>query len=317
MNHLKRLLFVIIVVILSNSTLFCQKLTRSQYIELFKEFAIKEMTDYGIPASITLAQACLESADGNSRLAKEGNNHFGIKCSNWAGDTLQHHDDKRSECFRKYKSASESFVDHSLFLASKERYSSLFKLEKTDYKSWAYGLKAAGYATNPQYAEQLIKIIEDFSLYQFDNPDSEKKNAKITSQYEEKTVIDSLKSYETGKNYDFTVTRTIQKVNKVKYIISGISDSYEELAKEFNLFTKEILSFNDLIQESELKPGTLVFIEKKKKKNYGNEKIYIVTNNDTYYSISQKFGIRLKYLLKINSLHEGDEAKEGKTIKLK
>ncbi len=317
MNYFKRVPLVIFVILINNSVLLCQKLTRAQYIEQFKEFAIKEMKEFGIPASITLAQACLESADGNSRLAILGNNHFGIKCSNWSGDTLLHHDDKKSECFRKYKSASESFVDHSLFLATKDRYSGLFKLDKADYKSWAFGLKSAGYATNPQYAEQLIKIIEDFSLYQYDKEN----NSDITdNKYSDQIATvykDTTKSIKEDKSYDFSIARTVLSINKTKYIIAGGNDSYEDLAREFGLFKKEILNFNDLKEEEAISPGTIVYIEKKRKKNYGKEKFYVLEENDTYYSVSQKFGIRLKYLLKLNSLDENSASKEGKNIKLK
>ena len=124
---------------------------------------------YGIPASITLAQGILESDCGNSRLAVEGNNHFGIKCHEWTGSSILNDDDLKGECFRKYKHAEESFIDHSLFLSQRSRYAPLFNLKITDYKGWAYGLKQAGYATNPQYANLLIKIIEDNQLYKFDS----------------------------------------------------------------------------------------------------------------------------------------------------
>ncbi|MDR0206384.1 MAG: glucosaminidase domain-containing protein [Bacteroidales bacterium] len=135
------------------------------YIETYKEIAIKKMAEYNIPASITLAQGIFESACGTSRLAIEANNHFGIKChKEWKGEFIKHDDDELQECFRKYKEPEESYNDHSLFLTSRPRYSNLFKLDAMDYKSWAQGLKAAGYATNPQYAERLISLIERFDL---------------------------------------------------------------------------------------------------------------------------------------------------------
>ncbi len=148
--------------------MFAQKNTRQQYIDKFKDVAIKQMLVSKIPASIILAQACLESGDGNSRLAKEGNNHFGIKCHNWTGPTINQDDDEKGECFRKYDSPEDSFRDHSIFLTTRDRYKFLFSLDDKDYKAWAYGLKKAGYATNPKYPELLIKIIEDFSLFQYD-----------------------------------------------------------------------------------------------------------------------------------------------------
>lgn len=145
-------------------------LTRAQYIEMYAPMAVESQLLYGIPASITLAQGCLESANGNSRLAREANNHFGIKCGGtWDGPSLAHDDDAPQECFRKYDSVVESYVDHALFLSERERYSALFELDPKDYKGWARGLKAAGYATNPAYAELLIRIIEENNLQRFDN----------------------------------------------------------------------------------------------------------------------------------------------------
>ena len=147
-----------------------QKLTRAQYIEKYAPMAVESQLLYGIPASITLAQGCLESANGNSRLAREANNHFGIKCGgSWDGPSLAHDDDAPQECFRSYSSVAESFVDHALFLSERERYRSLFDLDPKDYKGWARGLKAAGYATNPAYADLLIRIIEENNLQRFDN----------------------------------------------------------------------------------------------------------------------------------------------------
>lgn len=145
------------------------RLTREEYIQKYKSLAVEEMEVYGIPASITMAQALLESDNGNGRLAREGNNHFGIKCkSTWTGATISHDDDAKGECFRKYPSVEASFNDHSEFLDKSARYQDLFKLDPMDYKGWAYGLKQAGYATNPAYAELLIKIIEDNQLYHLD-----------------------------------------------------------------------------------------------------------------------------------------------------
>ena len=147
-----------------------QTLTRAQYIEQYAPMAVESQLLYGIPASITLAQGCLESGNGNSRLAREANNHFGIKCGGtWDGPSLRHDDDAPQECFRSYNSVAESYVDHALFLSERERYRSLFDLDPKDYKGWARGLKAAGYATNPAYADLLIRIIEENNLQRFDN----------------------------------------------------------------------------------------------------------------------------------------------------
>jgi hypothetical protein len=196
--------------------LFSQNISRGEYIERYKGEAIIQMKKYNIPASITLAQAILESADGNSELAKKSNNHFGIKChSNWGGEKAFHDDDESDECFRAYKNVEESFEDHSKFLL-KERYSDLFKLNIDDYKSWAKGLKKAGYATNPAYAKQLIRIIEDNNLSQFDKE------------------IDSEKSiyggFSLGWEDVITQSYMVIKEDKKYYLSSRISSSFEDLS---------------------------------------------------------------------------------------
>jgi flagellum-specific peptidoglycan hydrolase FlgJ len=144
--------------------------TPEQYIALYKNDAIKEMKEYGVPASITLAQGMLESSNGNSALAVKANNHFGIKChSDWTGDTYHMDDDEKNECFRKYPNVLDSYRDHSKFLKERSRYAALFTLKITDYKGWAEGLKAAGYATNPKYPQLLVNLIERYQLYIYDS----------------------------------------------------------------------------------------------------------------------------------------------------
>jgi LysM repeat protein len=316
MNYLLRIIIIALSLAMSSSLSFAQKITRQEYIEKFKDLAIKEMADFRIPASIILAQGCLESADGNSRLATEANNHFGIKCSNWTGDTIQQHDDRRNECFRKYKNVEQSYTDHSLFLVSRDRYARLFKLDITDYKAWATGLQETGYATNPRYAEQLIKIIEDYSLFRFDGKE-DKTYKNIILPDAVKVNDQDKKSDSLNAGYSFTLDRSILKNNKVKYIISSEQDSYESLAKEFGLFKRELLSFNDIRSEDVLKPGTILYIEKKKRKYGGAESIYVIAGEKSYREIAQKYGIRLKNLLKMNSLKESDTPVQGKSVKLK
>lgn len=166
MKNLK-VVFVAVVLILSNIAK-AQRISIEEYINLYKEIAMEEMKRTGVPASITLAQGILETENGNSELVKKSNNHFGIKCKeDWKGPTVSHTDDAPWECFRKYESAEESYRDHSNFLRTRKYYASLFDIDPTDYKAWAFGLKKAGYATNPQYAQQLIKYIETYNLQQY------------------------------------------------------------------------------------------------------------------------------------------------------
>lgn len=345
--------------LLSANFIVAQTITRKQYIEQYKDIAIRQMKSYGIPASIILAQGCLESGNGNSRLAVKANNHFGIKCHNWTGKRLYHDDDKRGECFRKYNNSEDSYKDHSEFLRNGKRYQSLFDLNKTDYKMWAHGLKAAGYATNPQYAKLLIDIIEKDELYKYDTnwaskeiqySDKKAKRAYKKQLREERraqknavknntgamsavvpiiaatplaaaaqgAVIEDIENLTPLKNsnlYRYSMDRQIYQENSVPYIISTHGDSYQTLAKEYNLFTKELLGFNDVQKEVPIKEGTIIYIKRKKKE--GNKKTHVVTTGETMYQISQKNGIRLQSLYNINNMKYGTQAEDGKILNLK
>jgi flagellum-specific peptidoglycan hydrolase FlgJ len=176
------------------------------YIAFFKAVAIHEMKLYGIPASITLAQGILESGSGKGRLARQANNHFGIKCHDWTGPRIYHDDDRAQECFRKYNDPSQSYRDHSLFLAKRKRYADLFKHKITDYKAWARGLKRAGYATDPQYPKKLISLIERYKLYRYDIFDKKKKNKKERDRtFQTHRVQKGDTLYSIAKRYNTTV----------------------------------------------------------------------------------------------------------------
>lgn len=170
MVGVRKIVLAVIMAMLCLGVQAQQTITRAEYIEQYAPLAVEQQMLYGIPASITLAQGLLESANGNSRLAREANNHFGIKCGSlWDGESIRHDDDAAQECFRAYSSVEESYIDHSLILLERKWYRPLFDLDPKDYKAWAHGLKKAGYATNPLYAELLIKIIEDNQLHKYDN----------------------------------------------------------------------------------------------------------------------------------------------------
>ena len=275
--------------ILSNSV-FGQEISRKEYIEKYSSLAVKQMHQYKIPASITLAQGILESNNGNSRLAVKANNHFGIKCHGWEGKKIFADDDKKNECFRNYKNVLESFVDHSLFLNKYSRYEFLFDYKITDYKSWAKGLKKAGYATNSKYPELLIKIIEENKLYQFDR---EKIDKNLIS----------------GKRNIY------MHPNKIKYVISQNQETYEKIAKSLNIKLKQILKYNDDKKLSVLKVGTKVFIQPKR--NRSKQRTHVVKKGEDLRSISQTYGIKMKSFKKRNELILKNGLNNGDKLRLR
>ena len=257
------------------SEIFSQNLTRKQYIIKYSALAVKQMRQYKIPASITLAQGILESNNGNSKLAVKANNHFGIKCHGWEGKKIFEDDDKKNECFRKYKSPLESFKDHSLFLNKYSRYAFLFYYKITDYKSWARGLKKAGYATNKKYPELLINIIEDNKLNVFDDKDVE---------------IEFISE----------IRNIYMHPNRIKYVKSENQDTYMTIAKDLKLKLWQLQKYNDSKETNILTEGTIVFIQPKRKK--GKVKVHKYNKNESLISISQFYGVKLKSLKKRNDL---------------
>ena len=261
------------------------------YIKQYRDLAVEEMKKYRIPASITLAQGLLESGAGQSTLARKSNNHFGIKCgSDWRGKTVSHDDDARGECFRAYKHPKQSYEDHSKFLANRPRYASLFKLEITDYKGWARGLKKAGYATNPRYAEQLIGIIELYDLHKYDRKGG-------------------LKWMKENPNPHQTYI-----ANGLVYIVVRAGDSWKSISKELDISQKKLRKYNDLYKGYALQVGDILYLEKKNRKADKEHIVHVLRAGESMYSISQKYGIRLKNLYKLNKMDEDDPAPEVGTI---
>lgn len=285
------------------------------YINMYSDLAIKQQKEYGIPASITLAQALLESGAGNSPFARESNNHFGIKCNDWTGEKIYHDDDAQGECFRKYSHVEESFVDHSLFLKNRNRYAFLFDLSPTDYESWAFGLKKAGYATDPTYGYKLIGIIENYELHQFDLG----KTASFASNKSSNSDLKSTHKFTGGfmgaivaaANHD------LYKVNGVKFVNSISGDNFAIIADEFNLSVKRLLAYNDLANETQLVPGTRVFIAKKKNRAPKECTVHRVLPGESMRSISQDYGVKVAKLYKINQLDFSQSVKIGQTLKLR
>jgi len=286
----------------------------TDYINQYCELAIREMKRTGIPASITLAQGMLESQNGNSSLAVEANNHFGIKCHNdWSGDTMNLDDDAKNECFRKYDNVEESFVDHSNFLRTRERYAFLFELKTTDYKGWAHGLKKAGYATNPNYAPQLIKLIEDNNLSRFDE---EVDGAALT-------VDDDFGGKTTTKkgNDNFVIhlkqVHAVEYNNGVRYIEVRQSDTFEGLSREFGMKDWELYRYNDLPSNANIKSYKYLYIQPKRNKAHPDHQTHVVKEGETLNYIAQKYGVKSRRILKMNNLTSEKEIKKGMELNLR
>lgn len=292
---------------------YAQSGDRKAYIKTYRDIAVQEMDRSGIPASIKLAQGILESGSGASTLSRKANNHFGIKCgSKWNGATYYHKDDDYDRqgnliksCFRKYKSALESYIAHTDFLMGGQRYAFLFNYPKTDYKNWAKGLKKAGYATNPKYADLLISIIKDSELHKFD---------KMTSEilvYEPETPTPSSTQPEKVTDRRQTVN------NQAKIIVVTEGDTYTQLSEIFNISMKRLLKYNDLATEQPLQNGDFVYIQPKRKKYRYKKDFHIVKADDTMYGLSQKYGIKLKHIYKRNRMQQGTEPAVGERIYLR
>ena len=287
----KWLLFLLVVV--ACLEIHAQKRNKQyeDYIKKYRELAVKEMKKYHIPASITLAQGLLESGAGQSELARKSNNHFGIKCgSDWRGKSVRYDDDARNECFRAYKHPEQSYEDHSKFLVSRPRYAGLFKLKITDYKGWAKGLKKAGYATNPRYAEQLIGIIELYDLH----------------KYDKKGGLKWMKE-NPNPHQPFIA-------NGLVYIVVRAGDSWKSISKEFDISQKKLRKYNDLYKGYVLQSGDILYLEKKNRRAPKDHIVHVLRAGESMYSISQKYGIRLKNLYKLNKMDADASAPEAGTI---
>lgn len=266
-----------------------------EYIRKYNKLAVDEMKRYHIPASITLAQGLLESGAGRSTLARKSNNHFGIKCGgDWTGRTVRHTDDAPNECFRAYKHVKDSYEDHSKFLRNRSRYAALFKLKITDYKGWAHGLKKAGYATDPQYAYRLIDIIELYDLHKYDT----------------KSGIKWMK--------EFPNPHQPYLANDLLYVVARQGDTFKKIGKEFDISSRKIRKYNDLYKGYVIKPGDIIYLDKKHRRADKEHIVHVVKPGDSMYSISQKYGIRLKNLYKMNRMRPEDPSpKVGDILRLR
>ncbi|MFT3886464.1 MAG: glucosaminidase domain-containing protein [Flavobacteriales bacterium] len=288
-----------------------------EYIALWKEVAVKKMTEHGIPASITLAQGLLESRNGNSVLATEGNNHFGIKCTpDWTGGKIYHDDDRKDDCFRKYKEASQSFEDHSKFL-QRPRYAELFELKTTDYKGWAKGLKKCGYATDPHYPQKLIDLIERYELYKLDEGrdvafarnDKQKEAAKPTAHKPARAGNADVITIGAGREIEKFKGRT-------KFVRAKKGDSIRKVAEDIEQMPGLVAGWNDLPKDAQLEEGQVIYVQPKRNKSNDPE-VHVAEQGETLWGVSQRYGVKLKKLAKYNDMGIADPLKPGQKVWLR
>lgn len=297
--------------------------TPEEYIAQWKEVAVKKMKEHGIPASITLAQGLLESGNGNSKLAREGNNHFGIKCTpDWTGGRTYHDDDKKDDCFRKYKDAAQSYEDHAKFL-QRPRYAGLFELKPTDYKGWAKGLKQAGYATDPAYPQKLIALIERYELYNLDKGiDVAYKPSKPTSNKPASTGNSAKRPGRKATNASdevitFGAGRTVEQFEgRIKYVVAKEGDDLRKLAQDLEMTHGMIARWNDMDKNAKLEAGQRIYIQPKRNAAK-SASAHTVQAGETLWDISQAYGVKLSKLAKYNGLSENATLKAGQRIVLR
>jgi len=318
-----KLFLAILIALASNHNIFAQSTeTIKNYIATYKEIAMQEMQRTGVPAAITLAQGIHETSAGTSDLVVKSNNHFGIKCkSEWTGAAVYHDDDAKGECFRKYDDPFQSYRDHSDFLKNRPYYASLFQLDPTDYKAWAYGLKKAGYATNPKYAQILIKLIEDYNLEEYSlmalNNKSDQKELlyasnSVKSESSENAKAEPLietvmvqKSYPTG----------VFKINETNVVFVTKGSSFLAVADKNNIALSRLFEFNDMKPVDIAEKDQLIYLQRKRK--IGSNEFHTVMPGETVYDIAQQEGIRIENLLEYNLLKQNMQPKAGEKLNLK
>lgn len=290
-----------------------------EYVDKFKDIAMLEMIRTGVPASITLAQGIHETGAGRSVLVIKSNNHFGIKCkSEWKGESVSHDDDARGECFRKYESPLDSYRDHSDFLRNRSHYASLFNLDPTDYEGWAYGLKKAGYATNPKYPQILIKLIRDYNLQDYTLIALGKKQPENGVVFANTTVENKEPAVEPvadvpAKEYNYP--SGVFKINETKVIFIPKGTSYLAIANEHRISLPRLFEFNDMMPEEAATRSHLLYLQRKRKT--GDNEFHVVEAGQTLHDIAQQQGIRLESLLHYNLLKEHMQPAVGEKLYLR
>jgi hypothetical protein len=294
--------------------------TIKAYIAKYKDLAVAEMQRTGVPASITLAQGIHETGAGTSQLVLASNNHFGIKCkSEWKGESVSHDDDAKGECFRKYSDPADSYRDHSDFLKNRPFYASLFNLDPLDYEAWAYGLKKAGYATNPKYPQILIKLIRDYNLQDYSLVALNKKSSGATTWTSSSLKTES----EANAKAELPVEKALVKkqypsgifqINDTKVIYVEKGTSFLRLADEFNISLSRLFEFNEMKPQDIASDDLLIFLQRKRKT--GANAFHVVAPGETVADIAQTEGIRKESLLEYNHLSDGMQPAAGEKLYL-
>lgn len=327
---MQRLVYLLIA-LLSFTAGYAQTITIEEYVNTYKEIAIKEMIRTGVPASITLAQGIVETESGNSKLVKKSNNHFGIKCKEtWTGPSVSHDDDAPGECFRKYENPEQSYVDHSDFLRTRKHYNFLFGLDPADYKAWAYGLKKAGYATNPAYPQMLIKYIEKYNLNDYSLIALGKKKAEepILVKTEQPVVVQPTVAVEPQQQAQTTTVVVVEevkkpvvnyptgefKINETKVVYATKGTSFLAIAQQHNVQLKWLFDFNDLKEAEALEKDQLIYLQRKRR--VGANQFHVVSAGETLYDVAQAQGIRLDALMQLNQIPVNKQPAPGQQLYL-
>lgn len=319
MHHPAKLLFFFL--LLTTISRAQSPVVIQQYIDTYKDIAIAEMKRTGVPAAITLAQGIHETGAGQSDLVKASNNHFGIKCkTGWQGESVNHDDDARGECFRKYADPIDSYKDHSDFLKTRKHYAFLFTLDPLDYEGWAWGLKKAGYATNPKYPQILIKLINKYHLQDYTLIALGKKEGEETEVWAAAAPVAQNTTSEVQTAAPTPVATPVMypqgvfKINETEVVFVPKGTSYLALAEQHNIPLARLFEFNDLPQAEATPADGLIFLHRKRKR--GAHEFYAVRGGETLQQIAQTEGLRLESLLEYNFLKEGMQPAVGSLLYL-
>ncbi len=323
----KRLISLTLLLLSTMVAVAQTRYTRQEYIDKYKHIAVDHMQRYGIPASITMAQGVLESNSGNSQLATKSNNHFGIKCkSDWTGGKVYHDDDATDECFRAYPTVEQSYADHAEFLDKSPRYDSLFDLSSSDYKGWAHGLKKAGYATAPDYAQRLIKIIEDNNLQLLDQKNGIERYVAVSGGSTQAPTQQNGWFDEAGTvdpdNYSTTINAhkgyNVHRNNKVFFVVAKRDDTIEKIGEFFMISPRTLRSYNDLGRKDIITEGEKVYIARKANRwSKDDTTIHTVQSSETIRSIAQDYAITTRALCKLNKITPKKRLKVGQKLSIK